>query len=180
MSETLLSVEDLKVHFEMRVGGLLVGRYAPLKAVDGVSFDLKAGETLGIVGESGCGKSTLGRAILRLIEPTAGRAVWLGEDLAALAAPLAYQRLNAGAEHALGITRPGAQALEACEVGVRLRFYHRRKQRLSGGEVVLQIAQGHSGLRGHAAHHHAVITGINQYFPGGCENACTGGCPFAA
>ncbi|GAB4375771.1 MAG: ATP-binding cassette domain-containing protein [Kiloniellaceae bacterium] len=84
MSETLLSVRDLKVHFEMRVGGLLVGRYEPLKAVDGVSFDLKAGETLGIVGESGCGKSTLGRAILRLIEPTAGRTVWLGEDLAAL------------------------------------------------------------------------------------------------
>ena len=84
MSETLLSVEDLKVHFEMRVGGLLVGRYAPLKAVDGVSFDLRAGETLGIVGESGCGKSTLGRAILRLIEPTAGRTVWLGEDLAVL------------------------------------------------------------------------------------------------
>jgi len=84
MSETLLSVDDLKVHFQMRVGGVFVGRYRPLKAVDGVSFDLKAGETLGIVGESGCGKSTLGRAILRLIEPTAGRAVWLGDDLAAL------------------------------------------------------------------------------------------------
>jgi len=84
MSETLLCVEDLKVHFEMRVGGLLVGRYAPLKAVDGVSFELQAGETLGIVGESGCGKSTLGRAILRLIEPTGGRAVWLGEELSGL------------------------------------------------------------------------------------------------
>ncbi|WP_193368558.1 ABC transporter ATP-binding protein [Pelagibius marinus] len=84
MSETLLSVDDLKVHFQMRVGGIFVGRYRPLKAVDGVSFDLQAGETLGIVGESGCGKSTLGRAILRLIEPTAGRAVWLGDDLAAL------------------------------------------------------------------------------------------------
>ncbi len=84
MSETLLSVDDLKVHFQMRVGGVFVGRYRPLKAVDGVSFDLQAGETLGIVGESGCGKSTLGRAILRLIEPTAGRAVWLGDDLAAL------------------------------------------------------------------------------------------------
>jgi len=84
MSETLLSVRDLKVHFDVRVGGVFAGRYKPLKAVDGVSFDLKAGETLGIVGESGCGKSTLGRAILRLIEPTAGRAVWLGEDLSSL------------------------------------------------------------------------------------------------
>ncbi len=84
MSASLLSVRDFKVHFDVRVGGIFAGRYQPLKAVDGVSFDLKAGETLGIVGESGCGKSTLGRAILRLIEPSAGRAVWLGEDLAGL------------------------------------------------------------------------------------------------
>src|SRR3546814_6163941 len=84
MSETRLSVRDLKVHFDMRVGGIFTGRYLPLKAVDGVSFELKAGETLGIVGESGCGKSTLGRAILRLIEPTGGRAVWLGQALSAL------------------------------------------------------------------------------------------------
>jgi oligopeptide transport system ATP-binding protein len=80
----LLSVRDLKVHFDIRVGGLVMGRYQPLKAVDGVSFDLRAGETLGIVGESGCGKSTLGRAILRLIEPTGGRAVWLGQELSGL------------------------------------------------------------------------------------------------
>src|SRR3546814_14492827 len=84
MSETLLSVCELKVHFEVRVGGVFAGRYLPLKAVDGVSFELKAGETLGIVGESGCGKSTLGRAILRLIEPTGGRAVWLGQELSSL------------------------------------------------------------------------------------------------
>jgi len=80
----LLSVRDLKVHFDIRVGGVLFGRYAPLKAVDGVTFDLAAGQTLGIVGESGCGKSTLGRAILRLIEPSGGRAVWLGQELSSL------------------------------------------------------------------------------------------------
>lgn len=84
MSELLLSVRDIKVHFPVRVGGVLIGNYKPLKAVDGVSFDLKAGETLGVVGESGCGKSTLGRAILRLVKSTAGQVLWLGQDLATL------------------------------------------------------------------------------------------------
>jgi len=84
MVAALLEVEDLRVHFAVAERGLLRRRHVPLKAVDGVSFALAAGETLGVVGESGCGKSTLGRAILRLIEPTAGRVVWLGEDLAAL------------------------------------------------------------------------------------------------
>ena len=78
----LLSVRDLRVHFQI-AGGFL-RKPQVLRAVDGVSFDLAAGETLGVVGESGCGKSTLGRAILRLIEPTAGRVAWLGEDLKTL------------------------------------------------------------------------------------------------
>ena len=79
----LLRVEDLKVHFPVRTGGLFA-RPVPLKAVDGVSFDLREGETLGVVGESGCGKSTLGRAILRLIPSTSGKVLWLGQDLTAL------------------------------------------------------------------------------------------------
>ncbi|MFQ5535348.1 MAG: ABC transporter ATP-binding protein [Sphingomonadales bacterium] len=82
--DRLLEVADLKVHFPIRSGGILRGRYRDLKAVDGISFDLAPGETLGIVGESGCGKSTLGRAILQLIEPTCGKVVWLGEDLCGL------------------------------------------------------------------------------------------------
>jgi oligopeptide transport system ATP-binding protein len=80
----ILSVRDLKVHFPIAVGGVLRRRYLPLKAVDGVSFDLAPGETLGIVGESGCGKSTLGRAVLQLIPPTDGQVIWLGENLAGL------------------------------------------------------------------------------------------------
>ena len=79
MAETLLSVRDLKVHFPIGKG-LLSGAKGAVKAVDGVSFELKSGETLGIVGESGCGKSTLGRAIIRLTKPTAGNVVWLGQD----------------------------------------------------------------------------------------------------
>jgi oligopeptide transport system ATP-binding protein len=81
MSSSILSVRDLKVHFPVRTGGVLFGDYTALKAVDGISFDLNAGETLGVVGESGCGKSTLGRAILRLVSATDGSVAWLGRDL---------------------------------------------------------------------------------------------------
>ena len=79
MTEPLLSVRNLRVHFP--VGGGLFTEPRTVKAVQGVSFDLQAGETLGIVGESGCGKSTLGRAVLNLIEPTEGTVIWQGADI---------------------------------------------------------------------------------------------------
>ena len=82
MSAPILSVRDLKVHFPIPAGGMFRRRFVPLKAVDGVSFDLRPGETLGIVGESGCGKSTLGRAVLQLIPSTGGQVTWLGDNLA--------------------------------------------------------------------------------------------------
>ena len=85
MTAPLLSVTDLKVHFDVGRKRLFGGgASAIVKAVDGVSFDLKPGETLGLVGESGCGKSTLGRAVLRLLPLCGGRTVWLGQDLAKL------------------------------------------------------------------------------------------------
>lgn len=92
MSKELLRVSDLKVHFPIRTGGVLIGQYTPLKAVDGVSFTLDEGETLGIVGESGCGKSTLGRAILQLIKPTAGQVVFMGSDLTGVGAEVVRQK----------------------------------------------------------------------------------------
>jgi oligopeptide transport system ATP-binding protein len=84
MSAPLLDVRDLKVHFRVKTQGGLIGRHVLLRALDGVSFSLAPGETLGVVGESGCGKSTLGRAVLQLIKPTAGEVVWLGRAIQGL------------------------------------------------------------------------------------------------
>ena len=79
----LLQVRDLKMHFPVKEGVFMrTGKYN--KAVDGVSFDIMPGETLGLVGESGCGKSTLGRCIARLYQPTSGEVIFNGTDITRL------------------------------------------------------------------------------------------------
>jgi len=76
----LVKVENLKKYYTI-TAGLLARQVAEVKAVDGVSFHITEGETLGLVGESGCGKSTLGKTILRLEEPTAGKVFYRGDDI---------------------------------------------------------------------------------------------------
>jgi oligopeptide transport system ATP-binding protein len=83
MSEALLQVENLVKHFPVG-GGVFSGATATVKAIDGVSFTVRRGETLGLVGESGCGKTTTGRCILHLERPTSGRILFEGVDLTAL------------------------------------------------------------------------------------------------
>ena len=80
--EPLLRVEGLKMHFPVTEGVIMQRTVAHVKAVDGVSFSIAPGETLGLVGESGCGKTTVGRCILRLENPIEGKVIFDGEDIA--------------------------------------------------------------------------------------------------
>ncbi len=83
-ADALVRVEDLRVHFPITSGIVLQRKVGAVHAVDGLTFNVLRGETLGLVGESGCGKSTTGRAILQLIRPTTGRVLYEGGDLAHL------------------------------------------------------------------------------------------------
>ncbi len=85
--DTLVSVRDLKIHFPVRDGLFLRTNDNAIKAVDGVSFDVRRGETLGLVGESGCGKTSAGRALLRLTEPTSGDVQFEGTDVVTATGP---------------------------------------------------------------------------------------------
>jgi oligopeptide/dipeptide ABC transporter ATP-binding protein len=83
MSEYLLEVRNLKMHFPI-YGGVFLRRIGAVYAVDGISFNVKAGETVGLVGESGCGKTTVGRALLRLYDPTDGDVIFEGDNMSNL------------------------------------------------------------------------------------------------
>jgi peptide/nickel transport system ATP-binding protein len=92
VNQPLLSVRSLEKHFPI-TGGILAREIARVHAVDGVTFDIQRGETLGLVGESGCGKSTTGRCILRLIEPSSGEICFEGRDITRIEGP-ELQRLR--------------------------------------------------------------------------------------
>jgi len=163
MSETngtnLISLQDLQVHY--KIGGGLFSASKTVKAVDGVSLNIKKGETLGLVGESGCGKSTLGKAILRLTEPTGGKVFYDGKDLAHLPqSAMREQRKNlqmifqdpyaslnprmtvgniiGEPLRTFGLARGGAVEIKVQElmetVGLSRRFIKRYPHEFSGGQ----------------------------------------------
>ncbi|MGC4887690.1 ABC transporter ATP-binding protein [Micromonospora sp. NBC_01392] len=84
MTENIIEVRDLVKHYPVTQGVVFKKTIGHVKAVDGVSFELKAGETLGVVGESGCGKSTLARVLMNLEKPTAGQVLYKGQDISKL------------------------------------------------------------------------------------------------
>jgi oligopeptide/dipeptide ABC transporter ATP-binding protein len=105
---SLLAVENLKTHFPVK-GGVFLRSTGTCKAVDGVNFELRSGETLGLVGESGCGKTTLGKTIVRLVHPTEGRILFEGADLA----PLSRRGMKPIRRHLQMVFQDPAESLNA-------------------------------------------------------------------
>ncbi|PVY43379.1 ABC transporter ATP-binding protein [Victivallis vadensis] len=135
----LLEVEDLKVYYPVRGGWFRPKRY--LRAVDGVSFSLEAGETLGLVGESGCGKSTLGRALVRLENPAAGRVMLDGRDMAALKGrELRRARKNFQMifQDPYGSLNPRLTIFQALDEVLALHFRLNRAERLERAAALLE------------------------------------------
>jgi oligopeptide transport system ATP-binding protein len=84
MAENILEVNNLKMHFEGKRGFSFGSETPVVKAVDGVTFNVKVGESVGLVGESGCGKTTVGRTVMKLYEPTSGEIIFQGQDISKL------------------------------------------------------------------------------------------------
>jgi oligopeptide transport system ATP-binding protein len=148
-NETLLRVKDLKMYFPITQGIIFQRRVGDIKAVDGISFEIKRGETLGLVGESGCGKSTTGRAILQLHRPTAGAVEFEGMDL----------------------TQLKGEALRKMRRHIQMIFqdpYASLNPRMTVGNIVGEPLEVHNILSGKARRDRVKelleIVGLNPYF----------------
>src|SRR5687768_1312206 len=147
-NEALLQVDDLVMHFPI-YRGVFQRQVGAVRAVDGVSFDIKRGETLGLVGESGCGKSTTGRAILQLHRPTAGAVEFEGMDL----------------------TQLKGEALRKMRRHIQMIFqdpYASLNPRMTVGNIVGEPLEVHNILSGKARRDRVKelleIVGLNPYF----------------
>ena len=156
----LLEVEDLEVYFPVTAGLVFQRRVADVKAVDGITFQVKRGETLGLVGESGCGKSTTGKAILQLNRPTAGAVNFAGADL----------------------TRVRGRALRGYRRRMQMIFqdpYASLNPRMSVGSIVSEPITIHRLARGQEkrdrVHNLLQTVGLNPYFASRYPHEFSGG-----
>ena len=185
---TLLEVQDLKMYFPVTAGLLLKRKVADIKAVDGLTFSVREGETLGLVGESGCGKSTTGRAILQLYRPTAGKVF--------MSAPKYTSHIGADDDGgAQSVSLPGGGADGApvdltTLTGRNLRAYRRQMQmifqdpyaslnpRMSVGSIVSEPMVIHGlqkGRRKERVRELLETVGLNPYFASRYPHEFSGG-----
>jgi oligopeptide/dipeptide ABC transporter ATP-binding protein len=142
MSSPVLDIRDLRKHFPLDDGGLGFGRRRAVHAVDGVSFTLGRGETLGLVGESGCGKSTLGRLVLRLIEPSSGSVRVAGVELAGLSRRKLHamrRQMQIIFQNPMGSLNPRMRVAEAVAEPLRAYGVGNRAARLAEARRLLTL-----------------------------------------
>jgi len=160
-SDILINVKNLKMYFPVTAGLIFQRKVADVKAVDGLSFDVKRGETLGLVGESGCGKSTTGRAILQLYKPTAGSIDFGGTELT---------ELKAG-------------KLRAMRRKMQMIFqdpYASLNPRMSVGSIIGEPLQIHGLAKGSKARKERIqdlmrVVGLNPYYANRYPHEFSGG-----
>ena len=191
---TLLEVQDLKMYFPVTAGLLLKRKVADIKAVDGISFTVREGETLGLVGESGCGKSTTGRAILQLYRPTAGNVLLSPPRYTSHIVAHADQNGAANGAAADGEDSPAPAAGGPVDLttlsGRNLRAYRRQMQmifqdpyaslnpRMSVGSIVAEPMVIHGLQRGRRKERVRELletVGLNPYFASRYPHEFSGG-----
>ena len=194
---TLLEVQDLKMYFPVTAGLLLKRKVADIKAVDGITFSVREGETLGLVGESGCGKSTTGRAILQLYRPTAGNVLLspprytshivahhedAGEEAAEQAALDADSSNGArGGGDAVDLTTLSGRNLRAYRRQMQMIFqdpYASLNPRMSVGSIVAEPMVIHGLQRGRRKERVRELletVGLNPYFASRYPHEFSGG-----
>ena len=160
-SDILVNVRDLKMYFPVTAGLIFQRKIADVKAVDGISFEVKKGETLGLVGESGCGKSTTGRAILQLYQPTAGSVDFGGTEL----------------------TKLKGNRLRRMRRKMQMIFqdpYASLNPRMSVGSIIGEPLQIHGLSKGGAARRERIqelmrVVGLNPYYANRYPHEFSGG-----